>query len=189
MRRLLRSRPSSECRDPFDGRTSERLMGRAPTGQVWRDLSNSGADNNGIAAGQVYAPVTAGTRAMVETRLADGAVRATNAVHVNGNRLYLRLSDVPPATLANGLYVNAGTTSYQLSRVMQGASTVLGTYAATPANGDVVEVRLRGPLLELLVNGVSRLTAADGWNMGATLHGLAVGATTGRWDDFAVVRA
>jgi hypothetical protein len=192
MRRLLFARPSSECRDGFDDRTSDNGMGRAPSGQVWQVLYQSPQPGAGTSGGRAYQSAAIQPFTLVECGRADGSVQATLAATGAASAMQLYARVTPAANMNNqchGIYVNVAATGYAITRRVGSVVTGLGTYSTTPAAGDVLRLSCRGPNLELFVNGVSRVTAVDGWSMGGTLWGFRMqNDTAGRWDDFAATR-
>lgn len=188
MRRALwLKRPSAEAYDGFGrGDTTQIMLPRQ--GRRYHDAVSTFGAYNGISAGQFASVGVAGQIAAIDTGFSDGRIAATLAVASNGSRLVCRLSDIPNGGGSNFIYVNASGTNWTLNRRVFGSVTALATYSTAPANGDVVLFTFYGPLLEVTINGTSRLTATDGWNMGATRHGLVNGTTSGRWDDLAITR-
>lgn len=193
MRRgLLLMRPSSEVRDGFDDRTTTGLLGHTPTGRrPWRVYQQTEFFDWGTTAGKAYTPAGNTHRAVVDTGMGDCSVQATFSTGAASNILRISGRIWGLATnRQNEIFVNAGTTTWTLQKRDAGSATTLGTYAAAPADGDVVRLQMRGDQLEVFINGTSRIgPVKEPLGMGATEQCMSIlSSTTGRIDDFSVTR-
>lgn len=155
-------------------------------GSAWVPLSSgAGTPTWGISANQASMVSTTGVHDLdyLESSVGDCDVQITLATVVDDCGLSARLSDG-----SNFLMVRAkGTvTSFDLFKCVGGSFTSLGTFSATPANGDIIKISMSGSSLTVFINGVSRITATDAFNSTATKHGLWGFSlpTTVRFDDF-----
>jgi hypothetical protein len=89
----------------------------------------------------------------------------------------------------NEFTFNANDGNYTLAKRVSDVVTVLGSYTYTPTNGDIINIVLRGSLIQIYLNGNSSpiISVTETFNQTATRHGLRVftGVST-RWDNFKV---
>lgn len=164
--------------DDFN-RSNRNLNGdTADSGQTWSGLagtpqivSNQGA---GAASGNDIATIDAG--------IADCEVYMTVTTKNGDEGVIGRASNVSNLFLAQ-----ATATAINLLRRTSGSYTSLGTHATAIANNDVLKLKMNGSSLEVLLNGVSKVTATDTQNQTNTRHGFRLdGSTTSRIDTFRV---
>lgn len=145
---------------------------------------NSGIDASGAAflAREIGGPV----QSVVEANASDGALQVTMKTKTTPGQagVVFRWANAQNYLAFSTLASGAG--SYRLTKVVANATSVIAsTTAVYPANGDVLEVVLDGPLITCFVNGVQVLQATDAHNETATKHGLycTEAATTARWEN------
>lgn len=167
--------------DTFTRPDSATTLENAETGQAWQVLAGTW----GIASKTAYCVAHGGTNkacAVVETGMSDGVVEVTHSsLSAGGSRLAFRFTDVD-----NGFIVGAESAVYQLYRLEAGTYNAIGSWATTPASGDVVRVVMNGSSITVYINGTARITATSTFNQTATKHGIAAASTSSRFDNFTV---
>lgn len=167
--------------DTFNRADSNTSLGNADTGQAWVALAGTW----GISGNAAYSVSGVEYRnAAIDCGVSDGIIKVKFSITSRYQRLDFRVTDKD-----NLLSVSTETSSYLLRKRVSGSWTALGTYSATPANGDVIEVTLTGSNISVKINGTERLSATESFNQTVTKHGLgyhAGGGGDARWDDFSV---
>jgi hypothetical protein len=169
----------SEIYDSFD-RPDSPTLGVADSGHPWQVLYGTA----GISGGRAFSPSgTWGSRAVVESYRSDGRVEARMSEHAGGNfGLQIRAD-----AAGNGLAVVPDVSNGILNvyRIQQGATSLLAwTYAQGLANGALIAAEFSGETIRVFVNGVLRMTTASTFGQTATKHGLWLGSSNARADDF-----
>lgn len=174
--RFTRANNSGPLGTPSDG------------GSAWLDTSAIGGGALfGINGNQAYDAFDSGGNlaSTLDSGSSDTAVQVTLATFADQMGLSARATDSN-----NYLFIRAYSgLGYDLFKRVAGASTNLGSYSTTPASGDVLKLDMSGSSLTVYVNGVSRITATDGFNSTATKHGLwaySANFTAARWDNFSI---
>jgi len=166
--------------DSFNRANSTTSLGSTDTGEAWVAL----AGTHGINSNRAYLVSSVGNDvAYVETGEANGIVKATLAV-VSTNSLRLAARIGPAANQGFWLQCNNGS-NFTLFRV-NGGATSIGSYAATPANGDIVEIVLNGSAISVKINGTTRISVTDTFNQSSTKHGIGYAGVPGaeRFDEW-----
>lgn len=142
-----------------------------------------------------------GDWSIVSQQLSPGAAGGTiilrAATAMAGNDNFAQVTIAATAAVSQGvwcrgnsnisqgyLWRNNGTT-WDLFQVVGGSFTVIGTYAAAAAPGDVAKVQAVGSTIKAFVNGVERISVADSSVTTGTSVGIR-GESSGslRYDDF-----
>lgn len=93
-------------------------------------------------------------------------------------------------TLDNGYLLRNNGSNWALFKVVSGAFTSIGTYAATAAAGDVAKVQAIGSTIKAFINGTERISVTDTAVTTGTNVGIRSEANTGlRFDDFSAADA
>jgi hypothetical protein len=170
--------------DSFNRADSAVSLGTADSGQTWTALTGTW----GISSNKAYLVTHVNQdTAYIDNALSDCAVQVTfNPVAANNSRLVFRLTDA-----SNFHFVQSeGGSTYKHYKYESGGFTQLGSYATTPANGDVLKVVLNGSSIDTYLNGTVRISVSNSFNSTATKHGIggANGTPTAeRWEDFSAV--
>ena len=156
----------------FSGPEDQPALPRTDTGQNWQVFSGAwgvlhhrayNARNSALSKsgdGNDVAVVNAG--------VADCNVRATlSGTVANPTGLAFRASDAQ-----NFFFVRAGTDSIEVFRKTAGNYIRLAKVSSGVADGDTLEVELRGNSIVIRVNGAERVSLIDSFNQRATRHGL-----------------
>lgn len=180
----------SGVRDSFDRSGDARSLGTSTSGHSWKVVSGTWGIDDGAAT--LLDANDAGPRslAVVDMGGRDGVIRATAAKMSPGWGLVFRYRGP-----FNYWYITAApeAAAYNIVRVSQSSEadeieveTVTRLELATAADGVVVEIRVSGALVEIVLDGVLRYQLIDDILAGESGVGLiAVGeARGGRWDDF-----
>jgi len=168
-------------RDTFTRANSTASPGSAETGQVWQ----VGSGTWGIDTNMAYLSSLVNInydRMLVDSGIANAIITVKIAVHVitNISRVWIRAVDA-----SNFLVVNAAS-DYKLYRVLNNVTTQIGSYAGTPASGNVVKITAKGSAVKVYVNGIERISVIETANQNATMHGLSANNIATRFDNFKV---
>lgn len=170
--------------DTFNRADNSSTLGAAQTGQTW--VTPSGTVF-GIVTNQAKTGTSFGENgyAWLETGKADVDValvlgRSTSS---EGTGPVMRLTDLNNCLAVDcQVGVAGGVTLY---RRVGGTYTALGS-AGTPAVGDTVTVRGRGPNVTVLLNGSLILSVTESFNQTATKHGMRVTSAANAVDSIQV---
>lgn len=170
--------------DSFNRADSALTLGNADTGQAWSVLSGTWGVNSNTA--YKVATDDVDQAVVVETGRSDVSVTTTIATmpDVNGAGLVLRATDNSNYLLAICILT---VSEIRLYSQVAGSFTLLATGSWTsPANGDVLKAVLNGTSINILLNGVSKITYSTSVQQTATKHGLYLRRLTPRLDNFLV---
>ncbi len=157
------------------------------------------ANSTDLGAGWVE---VSGDWSIISNQLSPGAaggtiiLRAAGAMATNDN--YAQATIAATTTASQGVWCRGNSnitsgylwrnngTSWDLFQVFGGSFTVIGTYTAAAAPGDVAKVQAVGTTIKAFVNGVERVSVTDS----AVTTGTSVGIRSDsagaiRYDDFA----
>lgn len=157
------------------------------------------ADSTDLGAGWVE---VSGDWSIVSNQLSPGAaggtiiLRAAGAMASNDNFAQATIAATTTASqgvwcrgnanISSGYLWRNNGTSWDLFSVVGGSFTVIGTYAAAAAPGDVAKVQAVGSTIKGLVNGIQRVSVTDTNVTTGTSVGIRSDSTSGiRYDDFA----
>lgn len=164
--------------DSFTLDTGTFLNGRLTDSKDQSWVTQAGAwQAGGFNGGSVY-PAVAGTRSIATLTGLPGA---------SGTPVWagVTFGSAVPAGTDSGIvfrmtnisnYWRAGMTG--LYKVVGGVAALAGNYSTPCQPGDRVAVQLNGNVITAYRNGVQVLSVTDSYNSTATLHGVAVEATT-----------
>jgi hypothetical protein len=171
----------------FTGANNATDPGAADTGQSFTAITLVGlADGTlpGRINNELYAAV-AGRAAQLNSGLADGTIRIElrNTLEA-GNGLVFRFVDDN-----NFWYIRAVTDSQlEIVDVTSGSGSGVGSDPFdAPGNGDVIEIVLSDTSIIVKVAGVQVYSTTSAVRKTATKHGVLLGTTTQRMDNFGVV--
>jgi hypothetical protein len=132
------------------------------------------ADSSNLGAGWVE---VSGDWSIVSNQLSPGAaggtiiLRAATTAATDDNYSQVAITSATvasqgvwcrgDATIANGYLWRNNGTQWDLFAVVGGSFTVIATYAAAAANGDVMKVQAVGTAIKAFVNGVQRASVTD----------------------------
>jgi hypothetical protein len=132
------------------------------------------ADSSNLGAGWVE---VSGDWSIVTNQLSPGAaggtiiLRAATAAATDDNYSQVAITSATvasqgvwcrgDATIANGYLWRNNGTQWDLFAVVGGSFTVIATFAAAAANGDVMKVQAVGSTIKGFVNGVQRASVTD----------------------------
>ena len=148
--------------DDFN-RTDSTVLGTAQTGQAWSYLLGSYGISSNLAI-----PNSAGAIAVINAGVSDGIVEGL--YRYNGySSLICRVASV-------NSFINAriGASSLDLFRVVNGATTNLGTYAFTPVafRNYKITIKLNGSSIQVYLDDVLRISATESMYATNTLFGM-----------------
>jgi hypothetical protein len=150
-------------------------------GAGWVEVSGdwsviSGRASPGVSGGTVILR-TAGAMASND-HYAQVTIAATTAV---SQGVWCR----GDTTLDNGYLLRNNGSSWALFKVVSGAFTSIGSYAAAAVAGDVVKVQAVGSTIKAFINGTERISVTDTAVTTGTYAGIRSEANTGlRFDNF-----
>lgn len=167
--------------DSFNRVDNAAALGTADTGQTWTVLQGTW----GISSNQACLITSAGARnrIVINGLPANVSITITFSVNTVLSRLMFRHVDT-----SNYLqFINLSGSSYALYKVVAGVATMLGSFATTPANGDVLNVTLNGSSIIAKLNGAQVISVTETFNQTATQHGFTTdNDTIFRMDNFKV---
>jgi hypothetical protein len=136
-----------------------------------------GIDNN-----QAYGATAGGGNDFVGVNagVSDGIITVTFSTNPSGGYVVLR-------ALGQNDYLmfqNKGS-NYVLYHFKSGWTT-LGTWAKTPAVGDVIQATLNGTSITITINGAFSQTVTDNTNATGTIFGMATNQSTTHFDNFQI---
>jgi hypothetical protein len=136
-----------------------------------------GIDNN-----QAYGATAGGGNDFVGVNagVSDGIVTVTFSTNPSGGYVVLR------AIGQNNylMFQNKGS-NYVLYHYSSGWTT-LGTWAKTPAVGDIIQATLNGTSITITINGAFSQTITDSTNTTGTIFGMATNQSTTHFDNFQI---
>lgn len=181
----LKNNVTTYVSDAFDRADSAVSLGSADVGGAWTATTGTW----GIGTNAARLVTDAGQDvAQINSTVADCTIRCTfSVVGANSQRVVFRFSDA-----SNFVMCQTEGTTYKVYKYVATVFTQLGTFTATPANGDAIMVILSGNNIDFYLNGTLRISASDAFNNTATRHGLGGANNTGastRWEDFSVKSA
>lgn len=166
--------------DDFNRVDNPSSLGNTVTGQTWDPV----VDVWGILNNHARLSSSSATSiAVIESLQSTGiSVQCIFSINSNEQRILFRYTDA-----SNYWYVRRLSVNYELYKLVAGVDNLVDTFGTSPIGGDVIRVELVGSIINVKINGVIDLTANDGFNQSATIHGIGcVANTTPQWDDFIV---
>jgi hypothetical protein len=157
------------------------------------------ADSTNLGAGWVE---VSGDWSIVSNQLSPGAaggtiiLRAATAAATDDNYSQVAIASATvasqgvwcrgDATIANGYLWRNNGTQWDLFSVVGGSFTVIGTFVAAAANGDVMKVQAVGTAIKGFVNGVERASATNSAVATGKNFGIRSESVSGvRYDNYA----
>lgn len=154
--------------DSFDRTDNAASLGIAETGQAW--TNNAGV--MGITSNQAKRQTAVVAVSTVNAGVSDCTISVDLNVQLNAG-IAFRLSDP-----SNYLMARIFTTDslLQVYTIINGAATLIGSYAFTPTVGHVynLAVQCNGPSIVVLLDGVERVNVSSTHNQTVTNHGITV---------------
>ncbi len=156
----------------FPGSDRQTSLPATETGQRWEVFSGSWAVLHHRAHNSQNSTASktgdGNDVAVIDAGVADCNVKVKlSGAMTNPSGIAFRAVDVQ-----NFFFVRASTNSIEVFRKKAGAYLRLTTVANGVADGDILEVELRGSSIVVKVNGVERTSINDPTNKSATRHGL-----------------
>jgi hypothetical protein len=164
--------PGTRVHTTFPGPDNQASLPPTETGQRWEVFSGSWRVLHHKAYNSQNSAATktgdGNDVAVVDAGVSDCNVRVKLSGTIsNPSGLAFRAVDAQ-----NFFFVRASTTSIEVFRKKSGVYLRLASVATGVADGDLLEVELRGNSVVVKVNGVARTSLNDSTNKSATKHGL-----------------